>query len=121
MKKSMVLLSVVVCILIAGSAIASDSGSLYILPDVFPLPEEGEPVACEHKFGETSTLDTFTIELDEYYHCYMEIAVQAKTCEKCGVTAYDLDYELFPHEGTEMFCERCGKHLVPPTILAPLQ
>lgn len=124
MKKRTLLFvcAVLVAIMALGAASASDteSGQLYILPDVYPIGPDAEPQPCEHEFGTATNLDTVSVDLDEYYHCYMEIDINAKTCENCGVTAYDLDYRLFPHEGNEMFCKRCGKHLVPPVVAAPL-
>lgn len=121
-QKMLIVRTVLTCalLLLAMPASAGEGGSLLILPDMFSLYPDGESVACRHSFGTPTALDTVTIDLDEYFHCYMEITVHGKTCGKCGVTAYDLDYELFPHEGNEMFCKRCGKHLTPPVIVTPL-
>lgn len=123
MKRMLALLMCLVLTMGLGSALASEahSGTLQILPEVFPVDPQGSPPpTCNHRFGETNPIDTLTVDLDDPAYCYMQIAISAKTCEACGITAYDVDTELIPHEGTEALCTRCGKHLVPPVIAVPL-
>lgn len=106
---------------VAVGKAAETSGTLRILPDVYlpDVPEE-DRMECNHLFDDSIELETVTIQLDEYFYCYMEISVNAKVCKRCAVTAYDLDYKLFPHEGNETLCKRCEKLLTPPVIAAPL-
>ncbi len=98
------------------------SGTLEIQPSpkLFLPGPEGEPPQCDHQYAEPNSVKTVSADLDEYFYCYMDISISGKRCKKCGVTAYALDYTMFPHTGNDKFCRRCQKHLVPPVVVAPL-